>query len=1096
MLRVHLHAQVDNDNQGNESMKLRMKSWFLIVVVITMCMSTIGGTVAWFTDEVTSTANIVTSGNLKAGMQWTDGKQNPASADWQDASEGTIFEYTRWEPGVVQVRHLHVKNEGSLAFKYRLNIRAGADVTALADVIDVYCITPARQIVSRSDLANYTRVGTLSEVLSGMYVSDGGALLPGGEATVTIALKMREEAGNEYQGMNLGPDFSVQLVATQYAYEQDSFGSSYDAEAVFPAFSGRFAAAADVTGKVSGNRLNQEVMIGSPADGMYAIVPEGTLLEPGTTRLVLKVDTVRRSGDIEMTMGQVSRSLDVHIEGIADRNTVPVTVDLGPVMPVGLKDVHIQLYHVEDGEPKRMKAVDILMGHNQFIYDAATGDTAVMMATFSEVTAVVTDGDPWDGKTRDYSWYNTTDSEFTLTTEEQFAGFAAIVGGMADGIAQDGFAGKTVRLGENLDLGGKNGTVWYPVGYYNNTGSYTKKSGGSVTSDLSPFEGVFDGQGYTIANVYQNTWEMFGDYNSGYAGTPNHYKDGMGIFGFVFNGTVRSLNVVNFQSDGEFGTTGCVAAYASGYSTFENITVRSSNPRAYNVPNGGVVGYAYDEDGYTNVINFKNVEVDNTTKVSALWGSWDVGCGGILGRVNGNTTINMDDCTVAAVIDVFNDVCGNYQYYQYRYSGMLIGTVGSDGDPKSGPEKVSFSNVEVYIGSWANYYFCEFEKNSQGSYTDDFQFSRVEKHDIVFNDKTNMPKGCTHEHQGSEDKLAVYLPFSQIYTGYGWGAEPVYSADGVTVTKQFYTITYMDATGSTVLAKEYATSGERSEAKLWADAYTVRTGAFSQAAAGQLFNGWVNAGSVKTTVIPAGNRIDVVLYESWDNPYTARFVDQFGNVIYSQTFTKSNPTVSVPQVPPVQDYIGVWEDYDLSKATGDITIRPIYTYGGKLKLTPVDDPEDGVIDYYKVEAVSELDETTYIPGYFNGLPVKVVEKLYKNDNNWDFGSGVKKVIIGEGVEELKHNSLAYTSDLDTVKLPSTIVKLEKNTFSRNSILGGDKKVLTIEYNGTMADWDRVVDNSVSNWHGGLKEGSVVKCSDGYFELSISWGQYTWRKKSY
>ena len=167
----------------------------------------IGGTVAWFTDEVTSTANIVTSGNLKAGMQWTDGKQNPASADWQDASEGTIFEYTRWEPGVVQVRHLHVKNEGSLAFKYRLNIRAGADVTALADVIDVYCITPARQIVSRSDLANYTRVGTLSEVLSGMYVSDGGALLPGGEATVTIALKMREEAGNEYQGMNLGSRF-------------------------------------------------------------------------------------------------------------------------------------------------------------------------------------------------------------------------------------------------------------------------------------------------------------------------------------------------------------------------------------------------------------------------------------------------------------------------------------------------------------------------------------------------------------------------------------------------------------------------------------------------------------------------------------------------------------------------------------------------------------------------------------------------------------------------------------------------------------------------------------------------------------------------
>ena len=50
----------------------------------------------------------------------------------------------------------------------------------------------------------------------------------------------------------------------------------------------------------------------------------------------------------------------------------------------------------------------------------------------------------------------------------------------------------------------------------------------------------------------------------------------------------------------------------------------------------------------------------------------------------------------------------------------------------------------------------------------------------------------------------------------------------------------------------------------------------------------------------------------------------------------------------------------------------------------VDDPKDGTIDYYKVEAVDELDETTYIPGYFNGLPVKVVEKLYKNDNNFEF----------------------------------------------------------------------------------------------------------------
>ena len=43
-----------------------------------------------------------------------------------------------------------------------------------------------------------------------------------------------------------------------------------------------------------------------------------------------------------------------------------------------------------------------------------------------------------------------------------------------------------------------------------------------------------------------NTWDMFGDYNDGYAGTPNHYRDGMGLFGRVYKGTVKNLTVENF----------------------------------------------------------------------------------------------------------------------------------------------------------------------------------------------------------------------------------------------------------------------------------------------------------------------------------------------------------------------------------------------------------------------------------------------------------------------------------------------------------------------------------------------------------------------
>jgi hypothetical protein len=202
-------------------------------------------------------------------------------------------------------------------------------------------------------------------------------------------------------------------------------------------------------------------------------------------------------------------------------------------------------------------------------------------------------------------WYNTTDTTFTIATEEQFAGFGAIVGGMAKddqgNVIQDTFEGKTVNLGADLELGDLNNSrVWYPIGYKNSTGSYDRTSD-AVTSNVYSFEGTFNGDNHTISNVYQNTWAMFGDYNSGYPAGSNYYKDGMGIFGFVYNGTVKNLVVNGFNSDGKFCTTGVVAAYASGTSTFENIKIINSNPRAYNVPNGGVVGFAYNQDGSTSV---------------------------------------------------------------------------------------------------------------------------------------------------------------------------------------------------------------------------------------------------------------------------------------------------------------------------------------------------------------------------------------------------------------------------------------------------------------------------------------------------------------
>ena len=197
-----------------------------------MCVSMlIGSTFAWFTDSVTSAGNIIKSGTLDVEMYWADGTEFPESANWEDASKGAIFNYDLWEPGYVEVRHIKIANEGTLALKYQLKIMANGEVSDLADVIDVYYIDPAQQIANRTALTEDIKLGTLTEVLAGLDTTASGKLAANTADTVTLALKMQEEAGNEYQGKSIGSDFSVILMATQLTAEEDSFNDQYDKDA-------------------------------------------------------------------------------------------------------------------------------------------------------------------------------------------------------------------------------------------------------------------------------------------------------------------------------------------------------------------------------------------------------------------------------------------------------------------------------------------------------------------------------------------------------------------------------------------------------------------------------------------------------------------------------------------------------------------------------------------------------------------------------------------------------------------------------------------------------------------------------------------------
>ena len=255
--------------------KSTKRALLMSALALLMCVSMlIGSTLAWFTDSVTSSGNIIKSGTLDVEMYWAEGTEDPTSVAWQDASTGAIFNYDLWEPGYVEVRHIKIANEGTLALKYQLKIMANGEVSDLADVIDVYYVDPAVKVTDRTQLTEDKYLGTLAEALAGLDTTASGELAANTADTITLALKMQESAGNEYQNKSIGSDFSVVLMATQLTAEEDSFNDQYDFDASYTAETDAFKAAlaSAQAGDTVTLNLTHDAYVGA---GEKLIAPDG-----------------------------------------------------------------------------------------------------------------------------------------------------------------------------------------------------------------------------------------------------------------------------------------------------------------------------------------------------------------------------------------------------------------------------------------------------------------------------------------------------------------------------------------------------------------------------------------------------------------------------------------------------------------------------------------------------------------------------------------------------------------------------------------------------------------------------------------------------
>jgi hypothetical protein len=237
----------------------------------------------------------------------------------------------------------------------------------------------------------------------------------------------------------------------------------------------------------------------------------------------------------------------------------------------------------------------------------------------------------WNG-TADTTWYNASQTEFTITTAEQLAGFAELVNNGKN------FMDKTIKLGANIML---NDTAdwrnwekeapknrWKPIGssklenyyfdgngfvvsgVYINSGSYIGLFGGSrgrienlgvIASYIKGdrFVGGLVGYGYDIANCYSTAWVNGDNHVGGLAGTSNKIARSYSA------GIVKAIWLVGGLTGLRYEVGVISDSYFTGSVTGTNIV-------------GGLVGWNSDEaaDAVYTMINCYSTGRVTVTRLS------------------------------------------------------------------------------------------------------------------------------------------------------------------------------------------------------------------------------------------------------------------------------------------------------------------------------------------------------------------------------------------------------------------------------------------------------------------------------------------------
>ena len=343
------------------------------VIALFLCFAMLlGTTYAWFTDSATSAGNTITTGTLDVELyKWTDATTSVGlsqlAKDDPNADTSVFNAAVLWEPGHTEVAYLSIKNNGSLALKYKVAVVAtlGADTDGdKADITDVmlYEISPDKKF---GEVTFWNGADAVKVEVGTNAAAEGATLLKDEEHFFALSVHMDENAGNKYQNETVV--FDIIVLAGQLASEADSFGPTYDADADYAKIPN-----IDYATVVAGTSAYDFEIRDEAQNKIAAATVPGEAVAGDATDIKVKVVESNYNANITVGTESETKAFDVTVTGLKENNDIPVAVDLK--IPVGLNPATVVLYHYDSIIPSS--------------YNPHTGYVSFESKTFSPFTVV------------------------------------------------------------------------------------------------------------------------------------------------------------------------------------------------------------------------------------------------------------------------------------------------------------------------------------------------------------------------------------------------------------------------------------------------------------------------------------------------------------------------------------------------------------------------------------------------------------------------------------------------------------------------------------------------------------------------------------